>query len=108
MATSIQSDAKVQTDAVLKALPLGLVLAPTRLTLLLQAMLGLLRLLLRALLAIIPPGAGLIKMQVIGGSKRLKRFVRNWALCPSPARMLHLGSQRLFCLDHRGAGLSFA
>ena len=37
-------------------------------------MLGLLRLLLRALLAIIPPGAGLIKMQVIGGSERLKRL----------------------------------
>jgi hypothetical protein len=69
-------------------------------------MLGLLRLLLRVLLAIIPPGVGLIKMRVIGGSEHLEQF------CPKlgVARMrnLHLGSQRLFCLDHRRAGLSFA
>jgi hypothetical protein len=84
MATPVCGNAKLQLDVVLKALPLGLVLALTRLILLLQAMLGLLRLHLRALLAIIPQGAGLIKMRVIGGS----RHVRNWALCPSLARML--------------------
>jgi hypothetical protein len=49
----------------------------------LQAMLGLLRLLLRVLLAIIPPEVGLIKMRVIGGSKSLwSNNVQNWALCP--------------------------
>jgi hypothetical protein len=37
-------------------------------------MLGLLRLLLRVLLAIIPPEVGLIKMRVIGGSEPLERF----------------------------------
>jgi hypothetical protein len=36
-------------------------------------MLGLLRLLLRVLLAIIPPEVGLIKMRVIGGSKSLEQ-----------------------------------
>jgi hypothetical protein len=77
------SDTKAQTDAVPKARLLGLVLVPTRLILLLQAMLGLLRLLLRVLLAIIPPEVGLIKMRVTGGSEYLERFVRNWALCPS-------------------------
>jgi len=61
-------------DAVPKALLLGLVLVPTRLILLLQAMLGLLRLLLRVLLAIIPPEVGLIKMRVIGGSEPLEQF----------------------------------
>jgi len=60
-------------DAVPKARLLGLVLVPTRLILLLQAMLDLLRLLLRVLLAIIPPEAGLIKMRVIGGSEYLKK-----------------------------------
>jgi len=37
-------------------------------------MLGLLRLLLRVLLAIIPPEVGLIKMRVIGGSEPLEQF----------------------------------
>ncbi len=49
------SDTKAQTDAVPKALLLGPVLVPTRLILLLWAMLGLLRLLLRVLLTITPP-----------------------------------------------------
>jgi hypothetical protein len=48
----------------------------------LQAMLGLLRLLLRVLLAIIPPEVGLIKMRVIGGSEPLEQCVQNWASCP--------------------------
>jgi len=63
-------------DADPKALLLGLVLVPTRLILLLQAMLGLLRLLLRVLLAIIPPEVGSIKMRgVIGDSEHLEQFV---------------------------------
>jgi len=97
-------------DAVPKALLLGLVLVPTRLILVLQATLGLLRLLLRVLLAIIPPEVGLIKMRVIGGSEHLEQFIRTGHCIRHPARMrkLYLGSQRLFCLDHRRAGLSFA
>jgi hypothetical protein len=74
-------------------------------------MLGLLRLLLRVLLAIIPPEVGLIKMRVIGGSEPLERFCPKTGLCVHyPARMRNLnpGSQHLFCLDHRRAGLSFA
>jgi len=56
-------------DAAPKALLLGLVLVPTRLIPLLQAILGLLRLLLRVLHAIIPQEVGLIRMRVTGGSK---------------------------------------
>ncbi len=40
-------------------------------------MLGLLRLLLRVLLAIIPPEVGWIKMRVIGGSEPLEQFCPN-------------------------------
>ena len=74
-------------------------------------MLGLLRLLLRVLLAIIPLEVGLIKMRVIGGSELLERFCPKTGLCvhySARMRKLYLGSQRLFCLDHRRAGLSFA
>lgn len=75
MATPFHSDTKAPTDAAPKALLLGLVLVPTRLIPLLQAMLDPLRLLLRVLHVIIPPEAGLIKMRVIGGSKH-EQFVR--------------------------------
>ena len=75
MATASHSDTKTPTDAAPKALLLGLVLVPTRLIPLLQAMLDLLRLLLRVLHVIIPPEVGLIKMRVIGGSKH-EQFVR--------------------------------
>jgi hypothetical protein len=76
----------------------------------LQAMLGLLRLLLRVLLAIIPPEVGLIKMRVIGGSESLEQVSKTGLCvhCLARTRNLNLGSQRLFCLDHRRAGLSFA
>jgi hypothetical protein len=71
-------------------------------------MLGLLRLLLRVLLAIIPPEVGLIKMRVIGGSEPMEQFGPKLGVVSIILRDLHLGSQRLFCLDHRRAGLSFA
>jgi hypothetical protein len=74
VAIPFYSDAKAQTDAVPKARLLGLVLVPTRLILLLQAMLGPHRLLLRVLLAIIPPEVGLIKIRVTGGSEYLEQF----------------------------------
>lgn len=95
-------------DAAPKALLVGLGLVPTRLILLLQAMLGLLRLPLKALLANIPLEGGSIKMQVIGGSKHLKRFVSKLHYVRHPVQVLHLGSQHLFCPDRRGAGLSYA
>jgi hypothetical protein len=71
-------------------------------------MLGLLRLPLKALLANIPLEGGSIKMQVIGGSKHLKRFVSKLHYVRHPVQVLHLGSQHLFCPDRRGAGLSYA
>jgi hypothetical protein len=89
-------------DAAPKALLVGLGLVPTRLILLLQAMLGLLRHPLKALLANIPLEGGSIKMQVIGGSEKLQTCVRH------PVQVLHLGSQHLFCLDRHSAGLSYA
>lgn len=97
MATSFHSDTKSQTDAAPKALLLGLVLVPTRLIPLLQAMLDLHRLLLRVLHAIIPPEVGLIKMRDIGGSKHRNNLfelgVVSVILCEF--EKLYLGSQRL-------------
>lgn len=74
MVTILYCDTKVHIDAVPKALLVGLALVPTRLILLLQAMLGLLRLPLKALLANIPLEGGSIKMRVIGGSEHFKQF----------------------------------
>jgi len=96
-------------DVAPKALLVGLALVPTRLILLLQAMLDRLRLPLKALLANIPLEGGSIKMRVIGGSEHFKQFFFSKLHCVRhPVQVLHLGSQHLFCLDHHGAGLSYA
>lgn len=95
-------------DVAPKALLVGLALVPTRLILLLQAMLGLLRLPLKALLVNIPLEGGSIKTRVIGGSEHFKQFFSKLHCVRRPVQVLHLGSQHLFCLDHHSAGLSYA
>ncbi len=70
-------------DAAPKALLVGLALVPTRLILLLRAMLGLLRHPLKVLLANIQLEGGSTKMRVIGGSEHSKQLFSKTALCPS-------------------------
>ena len=95
-------------DVAPKALLVGLALVPTRLILLLlRAMLDRLRLPLKVLLANIPLEGDSIKMRVIGGSEHFKQFFELHCV-RHPVQVLYLGSQHLFCLDHHGAGLSYA